>query len=94
MAQKVWKICGFDGLKAVFERTIPYGSLSDQEITELLKRLESRHLRDDEVIDASLRKNAKGHTSYLEVRPNRGGTPGLMTTGTGHHYIAVVEDVK
>ncbi len=94
MPKQIWKIRGCDGGKRIFERTIPYGCLSDREVTELLKRLASRHLSDDEVVDASLRKNAKGHISHLEVRPNRGGTPGLMTTGSGHHYIAVVEDVK
>ena len=87
-----WKICGYDGDNLIFERVIPVGAMSEKEMTRLLERLASRHLTGDEVVSASLRENA-GHVPFLKVVPNRGGTPGLMTTGIGPHYTAIVKVV-
>ncbi len=94
MAQKVWKIRGYAGLELIFEQSIAAGSLSEQEITALLQRLASRHLSDNEVVSASLRKNARGYAPHLEVLPNTRGTPGLMTTSTDYNYTATIEDGK
>ncbi len=89
----VWKIRGHDGLVPIFEQTIP-GNLSEREVIALLQRLASRHLSNDEVVSASLRKNAKGYTPHLEVLPNHHGTPGIMTTCGGYNYVATIEDDK
>ncbi len=94
MPQQVWNIRGYDGDERKFERTIVAGALSEPEMVALLQRLVSRHLSDDEVVSASLRKNAKGYVPHLEVRPINRGAPGLMTTGGGHHYTATIKDVQ
>ena len=92
MSIRSWKIRGYDGNRQVFERAIPLGSLSDAQVTMLLQRLASRHLTDEEVVSASLRRNAVGYAPHLEVQKNPGGKYAIMTTGSGHHYAAVVED--
>ena len=94
MPQQVWKIRGYDGGEPIFERIIAVGAISEKDMTTLLQRLASRHLTDDEVVSASLRKNADGYAPHLEILSNKGGAPGLMTTGSGHHYTAIVEDVE
>ena len=76
----------------MWERLIPLGLLSEAEMIVLLQRLATRHLDDDEVVNSSLRKNVKGYLSHLEVRQNIGGKPALMTTGTGHHYTATIQE--
>ena len=88
----VWKIRGYDDLEPIFERTIAGGSLSEQEMTTLLQRLASRHLSDDEVVSASLRRNASGYLPHLEVLRNHQGSPGLMATGGSYSYTASIEN--
>lgn len=90
MPQPFWKIQGYDGLEKTFEQTIPFGSLSEKEMIALLQRLAARHLDDEEVVSASLRKNACGYEAHLEV--NRIDS-GLMTTGSGHNYTATVVNI-
>jgi hypothetical protein len=88
-----WKIAGYDGAKTVFEQSIPEGSLSEPEMETLLQRLAARHLNDGEVVAASLRKNSAGYRTDLEIRKNQGGRYCLMTSGSGAHYTAVIEEV-
>ena len=89
-----WMITGYDGDQTVYERRIRLGSISEAGMITLLKRLAARHLDEDEIVESSLRKNAKGPPSHLEVRKNTGGKYGLMTMGTGHHYTAMIEEGK
>jgi hypothetical protein len=59
----------------------------------LLQRLAARHLNEGEVVSASLRKNSAGYRADLEIHKSHGGRYCLMTTGSGPHYTAVIEDV-
>ncbi len=61
-------------------------------MNRLLQRLASRHLTDNEVVSASLRKNADAYANHLEVQRNYGGKYALMTTGRVHYYSVIVED--
>lgn len=92
MSNRSWKICGYDGAREVFQRAVPEGALSESEVIILLQRLASRHLTDDDVVSSSLRKNADDYAVHLEVQRSRGGKYVLMTTGSGHHYIATIEE--
>ena len=88
----VWRICGYDGIEPLFERTIAAGSMTNQEMTTLLQRLASRHLSDDEIVSASMRTNANGYAPHLEVLLNHQGSPGLMVSGGRYSYIASIVD--
>ena len=92
MTQRYWKISGYDGSRTVYERSVPEGALSESEVVTLLQRLAARHLSDDEVFSSSLRKNSHGFTPHLEIGRNTGEKPALMTTGSGHHYTATIEE--
>ncbi|MBR1158112.1 hypothetical protein [Bradyrhizobium elkanii] len=88
IARRYWVIRGYDGSEQTFERTIQEGLLSEVEMKVVLQRLACRHLSDDEVVSASLRKNAAGFRADLEIKQSHGGRFTLMTTGSGSHYTA------
>jgi len=92
MGSRSWVIVGYDSTKQVYERRLPEGSLSEAEVITMLQRLASRHLTDDEVVSASLRKNASAHRSDFEVLRNGGGRYALMTTGNPHYIASIDED--
>ncbi len=71
MKRRFWQISGYDGLAKIYERRLPWGSLSEAEVTEMLRRLQCRHLSDDEIIDSSLRKNAPGKAHHLNIDQNK-----------------------
>lgn len=92
MARRVWLIRGYDGANEVFSRSAP-AALSEAEIRSLLQRLATRHLSENEVISASLRKNFNGYAPHLVVSTIGGKQYGLMTTGSGQHYTATIEEL-
>jgi len=93
MARRCWVIRGYDGSEQAFERSMPEGLLSEVEMKAVLQRLACRHLSDDEVVSASLRKNATGYRADLEIKQSHGGRFTLMTIGSGSHYTATVEEL-
>ncbi|MBJ7319787.1 MAG: hypothetical protein JHC96_13400 [Brevundimonas sp.] len=92
--KQFWRIVGYDGLKMTYERKLPFGSLSDGEMVEILRRLQARHLTEDEIVDSSLRKNARGRRDHLEVTINKHDVDdryALMTTNSSWYYVASVD---
>jgi hypothetical protein len=85
---KVWQIRGYDGDNPTFERELPFGSVTDLEMETILQRLQARHLTDDEIVSASLRKNMAGYRHDFEIQQNIGGGLALMTNGSGWLYTA------
>ena len=83
----VWHIEGWDSTKLIFERDVP-GNMYEPEIERILQRLVARHLTPDEIVDASLRKNARNWSPLLE-RIGR-GTP--IHFGQNPYYIATWKD--
>jgi hypothetical protein len=94
MTHRHWVVRGYDGLEQTFERAMPEGLLSEAEMKVLLQRLACRHLSDDEVVSSSLRKSAAGYRADLEIKQSHGGRFALMTTGSGNHYTANVEELE
>ena len=88
--KRVWRIEGFDGTELIFEKEIPLHLLSDGQIEEVLRRLVSRHLSENEIVGASLNRKAK-RTSLLDVRRSA-QPPLLISCGENPHYIARVVD--
>jgi hypothetical protein len=80
---RVWKISGWDSTTKVMEATLP-GHMEPPEVIRALERLVSRHLSDNEVIAASLRRNAKGYAPFLE----RIGYGFPIQIGSNPYYIA------
>lgn len=65
--KRFWRIRRYNGRKVEYERCIPYENLTIAEIGEVLKRLASRHLSDDEIVAASLRRFDSEHANFLEL---------------------------
>lgn len=89
---KKWKITGYNGAKVLFEQLVPVSNFSESEMETLLQRLTARHLTEQEVVGASLRKNATGYRPDFEIRKNSGGRYGLMTNDSAWYYTALIED--
>ena len=85
-----WRIEGYDGSDLILERRVASHLLSDKQIEEVLRRLVSRHLSEDEIIGASLNRKAK-RNPLLEVRRSA-QPPILISCGENPHYIARVVD--
>jgi hypothetical protein len=94
MAGRYWKITGYEGARTAYERMVPESALNEAEVITLLQRLAARHLSDDEVFSSSLRSNTNGFTPHLQIGRNSGEKPALMTTGSGHHYTATIEEAS
>ena len=86
----VWRIEGFDGTDLIFETEVPLHLLSDRQVEELLRRLVSRHLSENEVVGASVNRKAE-RTPLLDVRRSP-QPPIIISCGENPHYIARVVD--
>lgn len=84
---KKWKIRGSDGQTITFEGDMP-GYMWPNEIIKALQRLASRHLGDQEIVAASLRRNHPSYSPHLESIGH--GKP-LHVEGGGHFYTAHLE---
>ena len=85
---KVWHIEGFNGSTVIFESDMP-GNMSQSEIETTLQRLVARHLSADEIVDASLRRRARGYLPLLK-RVGRGAP---LCYGENPYYTATPKDV-
>jgi hypothetical protein len=90
MVKRFWKVQCYDGQQESILRSIPFSTLSEPQIITLLQRLASRHLNEEEVIFASLRKKAKSYSSLLEVTSNNFGKYALMVTSGNFTYTATI----
>ena len=86
----VWRIEGFDGTELIFRSDVPSHLLSDRQVEELLRRLVSRHLSEEEVVGASLNRKTK-HTMLLDVRRSA-KPPVTISCGENPFYTARVVD--
>ncbi len=84
---KVWLITGSDGDQTTFKGEMP-GQMSESEVSTALERLAARHLSEDEIISASLRKRTPGYRPLLE--PIGTGRP--ISYGHGVNYTADFKD--
>lgn len=86
----VWRIEGFDGTELIFGTHIPSHLLSDNQVEELLRRLVSRHLSEEEVVGASLNRKTN-RTTLLDVRRSA-QLPVVISCGENPFYTARVVD--
>jgi hypothetical protein len=87
-----WRIEGFEGTKLIFESDIPRYLFSEKQIEELLRRLVSRHLTENEVVGASLNRKTK-RTALLDIRRST-QPPLVISCGDNPHYVARTVDAE
>lgn len=83
---RCWRIEGFDGTTKVFETSVPVHRLSKKQAEEVLMRLASRHLTENEIVDSSLNRRGK-KTALLDIHHD-GQSPPNISCGENPHYIA------
>jgi hypothetical protein len=82
-----WRIEGYKQFDRVFQTRLP-GNMSESEIVTIIQRLACRHLSEEEIVQASLRKNRR--TSLLEPligRPPNGHRT-TISIDHGTDYVA------
>jgi hypothetical protein len=86
-----WKIEGFDGTNRIFHTELAFGAISETGVISFLQRLASRHLDKEEVVAASLRRNARAYCSLLHPSIDN-KSPGryVIRVGENPHYVAAV----
>ncbi|SMF82961.1 hypothetical protein SAMN06265365_14827 [Tistlia consotensis] len=83
-----WTIKAYGGDEPQWMRSFDEAEMSKEDIAGLLRCLAARHLTDDEVLDSLLPSKQAAH---FELIPPGGKKFGLMTVGTGRHYVAMLE---
>ncbi len=92
-ARRFWRIEGYDSCVTVFQKTLPFGKLSEAQMVALLQRLAAKHLSDNEIVAASLRPNASGYAPLLDHRVASRATGAaryMISIGTNPHYVASI----
>jgi hypothetical protein len=88
--RRFWSITGWDSLKEIYSRRVPYGSISEQRLRALLAALAAKHgLTDDEIVDSYLNPKAKGHRALLDVQLDSGSSY-VLSCGDNPHFTARV----
>ncbi|PYE88764.1 hypothetical protein [Phyllobacterium leguminum] len=88
--RRYWKIEGYDSTELIFERVIPVYWASEKCMMDLLCRLASKHLSENEIIEASLNGHHLGGNALLEPQVSPGGASRRYSISVGHpnYYIA------
>ena len=85
-----WRIVGYRSAKRIFEDYVLLGSLSEKEMTSVLRVLAARAgLTFEEILDSCSRRNAKRYKPLLEVRGERRGKF-ILTCGENPYFVASV----
>ena len=67
--KRFWLIEGYESTQRIYDRLIPEGQIPyDDSMIKLLKRLASKYLSEDEIINASRRSNSKFKSNLLDVQ--------------------------
>jgi hypothetical protein len=82
-----WKIEGYRQSEKIFSTRVP-GNLSEERIITIIQRLTCKHLSEDEIVAASLRKPKR--TALLEPIIGRPPTNKRINISIGHtvDYVA------
>ena len=91
MTKRFWRIRGHQGYGTIFDVTLPVGSITDDQLKELLKCLAANgNLTNDEIVGAYVKRKTKRAHEILAVHKN-GPYPGYWC-GNSPSFIAIVVD--
>jgi hypothetical protein len=85
-----WRIEAYDKDRCIFEKVISVSAFSKLTMRRLLQRLAASRLTEDQIIEASLRRNARGYAAHLEVRPLSAAARYTITCGSNPRFVASV----
>jgi hypothetical protein len=88
-ARRFWSINGWDSLRPIYSRRVPYDSISENRLRALLAALAAKHgLTDDEIVDSYLNPKSKEHRALLDVQLD--STPYVLSCGDNPHFTAQI----
>ncbi len=88
--KKYWRVVGYDSTSTIFEKEVPLGRFSQDQMKVALRVLAARAgLTFDEILGCYSKKNTKGHRSLLEVQV-QSGPKFSMSCGSNPYFIASV----
>jgi hypothetical protein len=88
--EKFWRIVGYDSSTEIFQKLVPVGRMSQNQMKETLRVLAAKAgLTCDEVVDCYMKKNAKGYRTLLDVQVDS-GPKFSMSCGSNPYFIASV----
>jgi hypothetical protein len=87
---KFWRIVGYDSTTEIFEKLVPVGRLSQNQMKDALRVLAAKGgLTYDEIVDCHVKKNSKAYRTLLEVQVDA-GPKFSMSCGSNPYFIASV----
>jgi hypothetical protein len=92
---RYWRITGYEGYDTIFDKTIPYGSLTESQLKQLLKCLLAKaSLSYEEIVGAYVKRKTKLAHSHLDV--SRSGPYQEFYCGGDPMFVAMLvgEDGK
>ena len=91
MSKRYWRIRVYKRFDTIFDVTIPVGSMTENQVQELLKCLAAKEgLSYEEVIGAYVKRNTKRAHELLNVRKN--GPYPEYDCGQDPSFVAIVVD--
>jgi hypothetical protein len=93
MVKRYWRIEGFKKFERIFAVTIPFGSITEDKLKELLKCLSARadQLPYDEIVGSYVKRKSKLAHSGLQVH---GGNSRGYFCGNDPSFVAGIVDEK
>jgi hypothetical protein len=85
-----WRIEGYQDGRLTFERVISASAFTQLTMKRLLRTLAAAQLTPDQIIEASLRRNARGYAGYIEVRQKPSAARYTLTCGFNPRFEASV----
>lgn len=94
MAKKYWRIRGIKNCDTIFDETIPLGSITDDQLKELLKCLATvaNELPFGEIVGAYVKRKTKRAHEFLAVHSNFPITGWSCGINHGTTFISIVVD--
>ena len=89
LGKRSWKIEGREGAELFWEQELP-GSLGEKRIIELLQRLASRHLTEDEIVSCSLPQKSSCYRPLLEPQIDAKGRGPICVGGNPFYFATFV----
>jgi hypothetical protein len=86
-----WRICGYDSLKPIFERTVELGQFTENQIKQLLMTLAAKAgLQYDEIVGAYATRRTKIANNHLVIHID--SQYPTLWCGSNPHFAACVVD--
>ncbi len=86
----VWKVHGWDGTNNIYESEFRFGSFTEKQMGEFLRRLACRHLNPDEIAECTRTRRKGEDCGLLQVSRDVSNGRLTLSVGASPYYTATV----